>query len=36
MSGLDRKVRGVAGRHREKQGREFFDSKFPEETFGLQ
>ena len=30
MSGLDRKERGVAGRHREKQGQEFFDSKFPE------
>jgi len=35
MSGLDRKVRGVAGRHREKQGREFFDSKFPERNLWL-
>lgn len=30
-SGLDRKVRdGIAGKHREKQGQDFFDSKFPE------
>ncbi len=35
MSGLDRKVRGVAGRHREKQGQEFFDSKFPERNLWL-